>query len=835
MLKESVLKDNILKDILTAIQKEEKMGFNNAGVFGGFNIFVLSKLKSLGEDQLTQGPWREIKDFFRNYTFLNRLKRGQGLEQIKKYLENEHQALQLDALKHAPEVKPNLPISAGKLAVKAEKISPTTSQATPGKSLSHIAEIKNSAKRDILSKGIQYVRKVGPERAKLLEALGITEVRDLLYYFPRDYEDRRNIKEAHQLTHGEKASYFGVVTAVQNLKPRAGLTITKAAIQGKTGRVFGVWFNQPFVKKQLAIGKTVLIFGKVDQGYGPIQISVEDFELISDDQNLEVEARIEPIYPATGRLSSKHFKQIISNLLLELDNGSIEEFLPGNIVKQEKLMDFTKALKAIHAPEELSEVKSARKRFVFEELFFLQVAILLTKVKEEQAEGIKHQPNGLLMDQFTESLPYRLTKAQSRVLKDIYRDMESDIPMHRLIQGDVGSGKTLVAVLALLKAIDSGYQGALMAPTEILAEQHYLSLKELLEPFRIRVELLTGSQSKKEKERLYHDLANGDIDLIIGTHALIQGDVVFKKLSLVVIDEQHRFGVKQRSTLQEKGLNPDVLVMTATPIPRSLALTLYGDLDVSVIDELPPGRTPIKTYWINKNKIPKLTGFVKEEIQAGRQAYVVCPLVEESEKIDLESATELAELWQREYFPEYRVGLLHGRMKAKEKEAIMEEFRLGKIHILVSTTVIEVGVNVPNATVMVIHDAERFGLAQLHQLRGRVGRGQHASYCFLISDTRSEEGTARMKIMQRSSDGFVLAEEDLKLRGPGDFFGTKQSGLPEFKIANLLLDYPILEKARKAAEVLLRNDPNLESPENQQFKKVFFELYKKSLYFINIG
>lgn len=455
------------------------------------------------------------------------------------------------------------------------------------------------------------------------------------------------------------------------------------------------------------------------------------------------------------------------------------------------------------------------------------------KIKEE-GKGVQHRPDGPLMQRFRQYLPFTLTPAQEKVIAQIFRDMESEKPMNRLLQGDVGSGKTVVAAAALVKTVDSGYQGAMMAPTEILAEQHYLTLQEFFWPLGIKVALLTGSLSRREKENYLRGLKSGEYDIAIGTHALIQDEVEFARLGLVVIDEQHRFGVHQRARLRNKGYNPDVLVMTATPIPRTLALTVYGDLDLSVIDQLPPGRKEVKTYWVTPAQRGKVYKFLRQQLEAGRQAYLVCPLIEESEKLEVEAATRKVKEVEA-VFGDFRVGLLHGRMKAEEKEEIMQRFRAGEVDILVATTVIEVGVNVPNATVMIIEDADRFGLAQLHQLRGRVGRGEHQSYCIMIADPKTDEGRARMQVMTATSNGFVIAEEDLKIRGPGELMGTRQSGLPDLKIADLIRDAGLLETAKKAAEELLERDPELSAPEHRLLREAVLEKFKDRWDYLHIS
>ncbi len=535
--------------------------------------------------------------------------------------------------------------------------------------------------------------------------------------------------------------------------------------------------------------------------------------------------KIIPIYPLTYQLSQNTIRQIIENGLKEI-NGNLPETMPEYLRQTYHLLDIHSALLQIHFPKSYQEFNQARKRLVFEELLGMQLALLRLKTEyETEQEGICFSKEAHMSDVISQ-LPFHLTKAQLRVLEEIDNDMESNKPMNRLLQGDVGSGKTVVAMIAAYKAVKSGYQVAIMAPTAILASQHLESFKELLEPFSIRCELLISNVTKKKKQEILERLERGEIDILIGTHALLEENVVFCRLGLVVTDEQHRFGVKQRTTIVEKGQNPDVLVMTATPIPRTLALILYGDLAISIIDELPPNRKKIETYAVLKSMEQRVNSFIKKQIEEGRQAYIVCPLVEENEELDLQAVTTLAEKYEKEIFPEYRVAYLHGKMKPKEKEEMMQQFKEGKIDILIATTVIEVGVNVPNASIMVVEDAQRFGLAQLHQLRGRVGRGEYQSYCILKYEGKSEVIRQRMKVMSQTNDGFVISEKDLELRGTGEFFGTKQHGLPEFKIANLFQDMPILKGVQSVAIKIMQEDPKLELEKNKLLKKMTDEKFR---------
>ncbi|MHB8170029.1 MAG: ATP-dependent DNA helicase RecG [Thermincolia bacterium] len=835
--------ENILAQLKKVTLAELRLGCTDAAVFGGFHRFVVDKLALLAKENNCQ-PYREELSVLR-LEFLEYTRRPRA--QRKELLERWSQLL--DKLMTVPRVGEEV-VTGAEDKAKGEKPGPTWSSPIKGgnkidqareekKSTTH-GEAKKTLppkSRKTKDKGVkdtnsplQYLKSVGPKRVKLLQKLGLNTVEDLLYHFPRRYEDRSQLKKVNQLNHGEVETIQGQVVGSQELRPRRGLTITKVAVHDGTGVFYAVWFNQPYLKKQLKQGQQLLITGKVERRFGAVQITVSDYELM-DEADTTHTGRIVPMYPTTSSLNGRTLRNIIKNALDQYA-GSMAEFLPDKLLQKYRLSPIDEALVNIHFPREMGDVEKARYRFVFEEFFLLQLGLARMKNGQgEETAGIVHRPDGELYRQFLANLPFKLTQAQEKVLADIRKDMESPRSMNRLIQGDVGSGKTMVAALALLKTVASGYQGALMAPTEILAEQHYLGLQPIFAVLGFRVELLTGSLTRKEKELLLAEVEDGLVHIVIGTHALIQEGVNFKALGLAVTDEQHRFGVRQRAQLQQKGYNPDVLVMTATPIPRTLAMTLYGDLDLSVIDQLPPGRKPIQTQWVKSRAKAKVYKLMEEKIKEGRQVYIICPLVEESEKVDLASATELAQELQHSVFSKYRVGLLHGRMKNNEKDEVMTAFRDGEVQILVSTTVVEVGVNVPNATVMVIKDAERFGLAQLHQLRGRVGRGEHQSYCVLMAEPGTEEGRARMGIMVSTTDGFVIAEEDLELRGPGEFFGTRQSGLPDLKIANILRDVEVLEAAREEAFGLIGEDPGLDG--YGLLKEKLREKFRNNLAYIN--
>ncbi len=590
----------------------------------------------------------------------------------------------------------------------------------------------------------------------------------------------------------------------------------------KPGSGIVTWFNQPYLKDKFIIGNKYKFFGKVSLKAGRVMFNSPVFDVGEKVQNT---GRIIPIYPLTYNLSQNNLRKIMEEAI-KIVYGNLQEILPQYLIKQYNLEDINNATKNIHFPKEFEDFNIARNRLVFEELLSVQLALLELKNNYiTEKKGIQFDKN-VKMSDVINTLPFKLTKAQLRVLEEIDENMESDKVMNRLLQGDVGSGKTVVAMCAAYKAVKSGYQAAIMAPTAILATQHLENFKKILDKLNIKCELLISGITKKKKEDILNRLKSGEVDILIGTHAIIEDNVIFKNLGLVVTDEQHRFGVRQRAKIAEKGNNPDVLVMTATPIPRTLALILYGDLDISIIDELPPNRKKIETFAVNKNMTERVNNFIKKQIDEGRQAYIVCPLVEKNEEMDLKSVEALYETYSKEVFPQYKVEYLHGKMKQKEKDDIMERFKNGKIDILISTTVIEVGVDVPNSNIMVVENAERFGLAQLHQLRGRVGRGEYKSYCILKYEGKCETIRKRMKVMCETNDGFVISEKDLELRGSGDFFGTMQHGLPEFKIANLFEDIEMLKKVQVVAMEILEKDPKLEKEENEPLRRLIQDKFK---------
>lgn len=738
--------------------------------------------------------------------------------------------------------------------------------------------VEPETKLDI-SLEIQYAKGVGPKRARLLQRLGIQTIQHALFFFPRRYEDRRRIEKIALLRPGDYP------TTVYGIVRRSGLTVTpkqrtrifELEIADDTGVFTAKWFNQDYLRKIFKPGTQVVLSGKISMNrYGGIEMIQPEHELLTTadgDEELLHTGRIVPIYPLTDGLYQKDMRKIMK-YIVDHYALSVEESLPLTIQKKYHFFPLHEALQRIHFPENTDEItllnqekSPAHQRLIFDEFFLLELGMGLRRQRSLTYEkGIAFQFQGKLESLLRQSLSFPLTAAQNRVIQEIQQNMRLPQPMNRLLQGDVGSGKTLVALIALISAIEAGYQGAIMVPTEILAEQHFRKIstyiqqlnehlaqkpqpdrpssQEFVQPDlylsayhqQFKLCLLTGGLKKREREERLLQIERGEIHLVVGTHALIQHDVAFHRLGLIVIDEQHKFGVMQRATLKAKGYNPDVLIMTATPIPRTLSLTVYGDLDVSVIDELPPGRTPVMTSRFYEQNREKAYRLISEEIQKGRQAYIVYPLVEESENLDLKAATEMSEHLAQDVFPQYRIGLVHGRMKAEEKDRQMLAFKNHELDILVSTTVLEVGIDVSNATVMLIEHAERFGLSQLHQLRGRVGRGSQRSFCLLMTSyPMSQEARRRLDAMIETTDGFLIAERDLEIRGPGEFFGTKQSGVPDLHIANLVRDVKLLESAREEAFGIIRKDPALTLSEHQAVKKALEQRWKKSLDLISIG
>lgn len=667
-----------------------------------------------------------------------------------------------------------------------------------------------------LDSNIQFIKGVGEKRAKLFNSLGIFCVDSLIHFYPRKYEDWSASKNLEAVKSGETVSIKAtLITPVKEAMIRRGLTLFKCKFSDGENVISVTIFNNKYLAKSLRIYEDYYLYGKIEK-------SLLNFSMNSPKiEKAENILAIQPVYPAKEKLTSRSISKIMKTALDEL--GEIEETLDDEIMQKYSLISLDKAIRNIHFPNSADDYLPARKRLIFEELLTLQLGLLKLKSnkKSETALVIKDDYSS----EFEKLLPFNLTNAQKRTISECLQDMKSKYPCNRLVQGDVGSGKTAVAASLIYSVIKNGYQATMMAPTEILATQHYESLLKILAPAGINIRLLTGSTPAKEKKEIKKALFDGEIDLIIGTHALIQNDVAFKNLALVITDEQHRFGVKQRAQLAEKGEDVHTIVMSATPIPRTLGLILYGDLDISILDELPPGKQEIRTDVVDSRYHKRLYKFIKDAIARGEQCYIVCPAVEENET-NIKSAEELADELANGEFKGYNLGILHGKMKPKDKEAIMKSFAIGKVSLLVATTVVEVGVDVPNATIMVIENAERFGLSTLHQLRGRVGRGNKKSYCVLVSDAKGKTARERLMTMKKYSDGFKIADTDLKLRGPGDFFGSRQHGLPELKIADMVEDMDTLQNAQECAKSILRNDfslsnhPALKNQMNKMFENI---------------
>ena len=679
-------------------------------------------------------------------------------------------------------------------------------------------DLKNSA---------QYIKGVGPARFKTLNRLEIHTVEDLLYYFPRRYEDRRTFSPIARLKAKEFATVKAEVLKVSFRRIRRGFSIFQVAVGDDTGVIQAAWFNQPFMKRYFKPGQEVILYGKVEKRRR-LQMNSPEFEFVSEKESSLHMGRIVPIYPLTANLNQRYLRTIIGRAVQNFCSF-VPDMLPYSLRAGLELLPLTLAIRYIHFPQDVMARDSAYRRLVFDEFFLLQLILALKKSRRAKTGAQfthRAQKEGRLIKAFQRSLPFKLTKAQNKAIKEIEDDMKAPQAMSRLLQGDVGSGKTIVAAYALVLSVQSGLQSALMAPTEVLAQQHYLMLSNLFAPLDINVGLLISSMSRQAKSDTVQDIKSGALDIVVGTHALIEENLQFKKLGLVIIDEQHKFGVVQRSLLRKKGEAADCLVMTATPIPRTLAMTVYGDLDISTIRELPKGRLPVSTVSVKEGAVKNIYNFIREEVARARQAYIVCPLIKKSPVLELKAASEMYEKLREGEFRACSVGLIHGRMKAPEKEKVMRGFKNHKIDILVSTTVIEVGIDIPNASVMVIRHAERFGLSQLHQLRGRIGRGPHPSYCILVSELAgTEKARRRIDAMLNTQDGFRLAEEDLDIRGPGQFFGPAQHGLPELKLGNIVRDMQLLELARGAAFSLVRRDPCLKAPEHclirQRLKEKF--------------
>ena len=687
-----------------------------------------------------------------------------------------------------------------------------------------------------LATPLQFVKGVGPHRASQLERKGLRTVEDALFFVPLRHEDRTRLTPFRSLVPGQAATCAGVIVGVSPPPPGRSRVPFTVMLRDSSGYATASWFGWRYLARVLKRGQQLVLHGRVGRYKGALVLQQPDYEVVENGEDeRQHTGRLVPVYSLTEGLPQRALRSLMWRLV-ESHAAAIDEVLPESVRARRGLVGLAQAIRDAHFPETDATLAAATRRLTFDEGLLLQLGLAILRSRVARARGLALNPRGDLVARLRARLPWKLTGAQERVWEEIRRDMSEPHPMHRLLQGDVGSGKTIVAAQGVLTAIEAGYQAAVMAPTEILAEQHFMTFRQLLEPLGVRLTLLTSSLKPRERAARRAVLAAGEIECVVGTHALVQEGVDFRRLGLAVVDEQHRFGVEQRARLRGKGEHPDLLVMTATPIPRTLALTIYGDLDVSVLDELPPGRRPIVTVARSEGKRRAIYKFLREQVAGGRQIYVVYPLVEESEVLDLKAATDMARHLADEVFPDLVVGLLHGRLGFEEKDAIMQRFKGGEIQVLVSTTVIEVGIDVPNASVMLIEHAERFGLSQLHQLRGRVGRGEWKSYCILLTSGRlTEEAQRRIDAMTSTNDGFRIAEVDLELRGPGEFFGTRQSGLPEFRAVDLLRDTSLLEEARREASAIIARDRELSDPAHRALRAVLLARWRGKLALATAG
>jgi ATP-dependent DNA helicase RecG len=824
--------------LIKILNLEQSQEFRNRSVIGGLENFAeiwrneaLTEIEDPAQIQQTN----EIANLLVHYEGADKRQRIQTVHDILSRLE---QVAQDQAPRQPPLRKPGT--SAAPQPAAGESVSPP--EATPSTTPPVLPESKAAppsppAERPStgLDAPVASLPGISTAYTSRLRKLGISTVGDLLYHFPHRYDDYRTLKSIDKLEYGEETTIVGTIWETRSRQTRGGGTIITSVIADASGTIEAVWFNQPYLTNQLRSGRRIVLSGKVDEHLGRLTMSSPTWEPL--DRELIHTGRLVPIYPLTHGISARWLRRLIKRVT---DHWAprLKDPLPEAVKGRAGLMDLSTAIRQIHFPDDQKSADEARRRLSFDEFFLIQLGVLSQRRLWQSQEGVPLPRQQAQEDAFLQSLPFRLTETQKRSLDQILDDLTHPQPMSRLLQGDVGSGKTVVAAAAMLMVVAAGMQAALMAPTEILAEQHYRTISDLLTNAQhwgldrpVLVSLLTGSLSRVERRRVYTSIASGKTDIVVGTHALIQEHVTFKDLALVIVDEQHRFGVVQRASLRGKGSAPHMLVMSATPIPRSLALTVFGDLEISVIDELPPGRQPIETRWLLPRERERAYAFLRSQIGQGRQAFVLYPLIEESDKVAARAAVEEYERLQQNVFPDLRLGLLHGKMKASEKDEIMTRFRDGEIDILVSTSVIEVGIDVPNATVMLIEGADRFGLAQLHQFRGRVGRGAHQSYCLLISDVASPDDPQtrttweRLRAIEETQDGFVLAEKDLELRGPGDFFGVRQSGLPALRLASLS-NVKILEEARAEAKDIFQQDPTLSRPEHRLLAEQLEEFWQ---------
>ena len=827
-----------MKPSLQKLQKffklEAERGYDNHAVVGGLDRMLDLWEAEARSDGLAEDLIQTIVTRIKDYGRLTEKSRAEALQGLWKRIQRSEAELSTET-PFDPD-KPAEPVRAKAVQIPPQIPADETVQPTPQPDVirTHPSTKPGAAEgyslldSAALNAPITVLQGIGPRNAENLQRVGIRTLRDMLYYFPRRYDDYSKLKPINRLEYGEEVTVIGSVQRISSRPLRSGkATLIEAIIGDGSGVLRVTWFNQTWIARRLHEGAQIVLSGKIDQYLGRLVMPNPEWEPI-DQQQLNTN-RIVPVYPLTAQVT-QHWLRRQMNQLVTFWAPRIADPIPNRVLQAAEMVDIATALMQIHFPDSWEYLKAAQQRLAFDEIFLLQLGVLQQKRLWQDRDARVYQADQAWLDLQVSHLPFSLTGAQQRALQDLFHDLASGHPMNRLIQGDVGSGKTVLAAMAIAVVCQSGAQASLMAPTSILAEQHYRNLLELLAgnslepsptpgeyqpPLRLEeIRLLVGATSESEKSQILQGLEDGSIKLVIGTHALIEEPVIFKDLQLVIVDEQHRFGVDQRAILRAKGDNPHLIVMTATPIPRSLALTVYGDLDLTILDEMPPGRQPVSTHVLMPRERERAYSLIRRQVQSGFQAFIVYPLIEGSENSEARAAIEEHERLKTEIFPDLQLGLLHGRMKAEEKEAVMDAFRNGEFQILVSTTVIEVGVDIPNATILLVEGANRFGLAQLHQLRGRVGRNSEKSYCLLIPENADEIENERLQVMASTNDGFVLAERDLEQRGPGQFLGTRQSGFAELSMANLT-DIHLIEKARRQAQALFESDPDLTHPENQ--------------------
>jgi ATP-dependent DNA helicase RecG len=806
------------------LRLEQERGYNNKAVIGGLEALTKTwPVEAVKEVPATTPVVEQIVVLLRDYGSLpDRVARQERVVQIEEKLAA---CQEIAAGCPAPPAQDSPPASQ---SLPPAQDSPPASQPPPP-----APPARETTSRLGLDSPVTVLSGVAQTQAKRLQRLNVTTIRDLLYFFPRRYNDFSALKTINQLEYGEEVTIIGTVWETQSRRARGGGAIVQSIIADGTATIQATWFNQPYLLKSLKAGRQVVLSGKVDAYLGRLVMTSPEWEFLEKEQIHT--GRLVPVYPLTEGIRAKWLRRFIKRTV-DYWTKRVPDYLPQQIRESLELPNLETALTQIHFPDNWEALERARRRLSFDEFLLIQLGVLRQRQIWRSRPGRALDAAPALLEGFAASLPFTLTAAQRRTIEEIVGDLRQAQPMSRLLQGDVGSGKTVVAAAAMLVAVAGGAQAVLMAPTEILAEQHYNSLTTLYQPLetaealaslslRPRVRLLTGRVTGADRQQVYDDIASGEANVIVGTHAIIQKGVEFKDLALAIVDEQHRFGVEQRAALRQKGYNPHMLIMSATPIPRTLSLTIYGDLDVSTLDEMPPGRQLIGTQWFLPRERERAYSFIRTHVEKGHQAFIICPLVEESERVEAKAAVEEHKRLQQTIFPDLRLGLLHGRMKGQEKEEIMTRLQRGELDVLVSTSVVEVGIDVPNATVMMVEGANRFGLAQLHQFRGRVGRGQVQSYCILLSDTPSEESVERLRAIERTQDGFTLAEVDLDMRGPGEFFGTRQSGMPPLRLAKLS-DHHTLEKARQVAKDIFASDPDLEAPDHRLLARRLAEFWQ---------